>query len=366
MEELIMTRGRIYLFDSKGMCYISDQYLSDMYLELPNGHGNDIVAAFLRRKLRSKSDLKKYTKKAYVKWFNHEIYDEDELVSRYELSKIISINGIADDYSYILNCSGKSSTLSVDGNNLVIDKDEMIVLNFEKVVMKIRRGRGRMSVSLIDDEISICVNALDFYNRMFIGQYDEIDWTIRMRLNSTEKYREGEYTRRKLYEAVRSIIMKDTEIAEYNLDASLGIWNDQTDNRAKSSYDIQQIMRYIEAYCRSPEGGTTINFREPLLKGALSEIGCECRQEDEHVIETIMINSEHAEIMDDALYVYTLLHSHNVKGIFEYYTDDSIALEIVEIIDKMYKGLERENDYINKINKVRKKIIFAGAITDDN
>lgn len=65
-------------------------------------------------------------------------------------------------------------------------------------------------------------------------------------------------------------------------------------------------------------------------------------------------------------YIYTLLHSHNVKGIFEYYTDDSIALEIVEIIDKMYKGLKWENDYINKINKVRKKIIFAGAITVEN
>ncbi|MBR4342232.1 MAG: hypothetical protein IKP88_05965 [Lachnospiraceae bacterium] len=358
-----MTRGRIYLFDSKGICYRSDQYLSDMYLELPNGHGNDIIAAFLRRKLRNKSDLMKYTKNAYVKWFNHEIDDEDELVSSYGWEEKISINEIADDYSYILNCSGKSSTLWVDGNDFMIDKDEMIVMNFEKVVMKIRRGRGKKSVSLIDDEISICVSALDFYNRMYIGQYDEIDWSIRMRLISSENYREREYTRRKLYEAVRSIIMKDTSIGEYNLDASLGIWNEQTDNRAKSSYDIQQIMRYIEAYCRSPEGGTTINFYEPLIKGSLSEIGCECRQENEHVIETIIINSEHAEIMDDALYIYTLLHSHNVKGIFEYFTDDPIALEIVEIIDKMYKGLEQENDYINKINKVRKKIIFAGAIT---
>ena len=81
------------------------------------------------------------------------------------------------------------------------------------------------------------------------------------------------------------------------------------------------------------------------------------------MIETIIINSKHAEIMDDALYIYTLLHSHNVKRIFEYYTDDSIALEIVEIIDKMYQGLKWENDYINK---VRKKIIFAGAIAVEN
>ncbi len=356
-----MTSGRIYLFDSKGIYYRSDQYLSDMYLELPYGHGYDIIAAFLRRELCNKSDLMKYTKKAYVKWFNHEIDDEDELVSHYELTKKISIKGIVDDYSYILNCSGKRNTLYVDENDLVIDKDEMIVLNFEKVVMKIRRGRGRMSVSLIDDEIGICVNALDFYNRMFIGQYNEIDWSIRMRLISSKNYREGEYTRRKLYEAVRSIIMKDTSIGEYNLDASLGIWSDQTDDRAKSSYDIQQIMRYKEAYCRFPEGGTTVNFREPLIRGSLSEIGCDCIKEDEQVIETVNINSDHARIMDDALYIYSLLHSHNVKGIFEYFTDDPMAREIAGIIDRMYKGMKQENDYINKINKVRKKIIFAGA-----
>ena len=43
----MMTRGRIYLFDSKGICYRSNQYLSDMYLELPYGHGNDIITAFI-------------------------------------------------------------------------------------------------------------------------------------------------------------------------------------------------------------------------------------------------------------------------------------------------------------------------------
>lgn len=356
-----MTRGRIYLFDSKGTCYISDQYLSDMYLELPNGHGSSIISAFLRRKLRNESDLRKYTKNAYANWFEHEIDDEDELVSCYWDSTKLSINGIADDYSYILNCSGRSNTFCVDECELTIAKDEMIVLNYDRIVMRISRGRGRMSVDLIDDEIGTCINALDFYNRMYIGQYEQIDWSIRMRLISTEKFREGEHTRRKLYEAVRSIIMKDTRIAQYNLDASLGIWSDQTDDRAKSSYDMQQKMRYKAAYCSSPEGGTTIDFREPLIEGSLLEIGCACGQEDEHMIETISINNDHAGILDDALYVYSLLHRHNVKGIFKYFTDDPVAREIVGIIDKMYKGLRQETDYISKINEVRKKIIFAGA-----
>ena len=356
-----MTRGRIYLYDSKGNCYISDQYLSDMYLELPNGHGSSIISAFLRRKLRNESDLRKYTKNAYTNWFGHEIDDEDELVSCHWGSTKLSIKGIADDYSYILNCSSKSNAFCVDESELTIARDEMIVLNYDKAVMRISRGRGRMSVDLIDDEIGICINALDFYNRMYIGQYDQIDWGIRMRLISTEKYREGEYTRRKLYEAVRSIIMKDTRIAEYNLDASLGIWSDQTDDRAKSSYDMQQIMRYRAAYCRSPEGGTTIDFREPLIEGSLPEIGCVCRQEDEHMIETVSINNDHAGIMDDALCIYSLLHRHNVKGIFKYFTDDPVAREIVEIIDKMYWGMKQETDYVNKIDKVRKKIIFADA-----
>ena len=356
-----MTRGRIYLFDKKGFCHVSDQYLSDMYPELPNGHGCNIISSFLRRKLRNESDLRKFTKNAYIKWFDHEIDDEEKLVSCYEGSKIISIKVIADDYSYILNCSGKSNTLYVDKGDLTIAKEEMVVLNYDKVVMRISRHRGRTPIELIDDEIDICINALDFYNRMYIGQYDQIDWIIRMRLFSTGKYKEGEYTRRKLYEAVRSIIMKDTRIAEYNLDASLGIWSDQTDDRARSSYDMQQIMRYSAAYCRSPEGGTTVDFREPLIEGSLPEIGCDCRQENEHMIETIGINSNHADIIDDALYVYSFLHRHNINGIFKYYTDDPLALEIVGIINEMYRGMKEETEYINKINNVRKKIIYAGA-----
>lgn len=356
-----MTRGRIYLFDYKGICYISDQYLNDMYPEIPNGHGSNIISAFLRRKLHNESDLRKYTKNAYVNWFNREIDDEYEMVSRFDESKILSIDGIGDDYSYILNCSGESKMIFVDGNNLKIAKDEMLVLNYEKLVMRICRSRGRMSVNLIDDEINICVDALDFYNRMYIGQYDQIDCSIRMRLISARKYRNAEFIRRKLYEAVRSIIMKDTGIEEYNLDASLGIWSDQTDDKAKSSYDIQQIMRYKAAYCRFPEGGTTVDFREPIIEGSLPEIGCECVQENEHIVETVRINNDHVVIMEDALYLYSLLHRYNIKGIFEYFTDDPVALEIIGIVDKMYMGMKQETDYINKIDKVRKKIILAGA-----
>ena len=306
-------------------------------------------------------DLRKYTKNAYTNWFGHEIDDEDELVSCHWGSTKLSIKGIADDYSYILNCSSKSNTFCVDESELTIARDEMIVLNYDKAVMRISRGRGRMSVDLIDDEIGICINALDFYNRMYIGQYDQIDWSIHMQLISSWKYRKGEFTRRKLYEAARSIIMKDTEIEEYNLNASLGIWSDQTDDKAKSSYDIQQIMRYKVAYCRFPEGGTTVDFRVPIIEGSLSEIGCECRQENEHIVETVRINNDHVGIMEDALYLYSLLYRYNIKGIFEYFTDDPVALEIIGIVDKMYMGMKQETDYINKIDKVRKKIIFAGA-----
>lgn len=79
------------------------------------------------------------------------------------------------------------------------------------------------------------------------------------------------------------------------------------------------------------------------------------------MIETVSINNDHAGILDDALYIYSLLHRHDIKAIFKYFTDDPVAREIVEIIDKMYYGLRREPYHIDKIDNTRKKIIFAGA-----
>ena len=358
-----MTRGRIYLFDVKGNCYETGQFLSDMYPELPHGHGCHIIAAFLRRQLRNRDDLKKYTINAYENWFDHYIDEDEEILTEIEGPAKVVISGIMDDYSYILNCSGKEKRISVGDADLVIDKDEMIVLNFSQTVMRIHRDRGKTSVELIDTEIYTCIDALDTYNRLFIGQYDIIDSNLRMRTDLDERFYAEDNTRCRLYEAMRSRVFKDSSIANYDFRASLGIWSDETDDRAKCSYDIQQVMRYKDAYCRHPEGGNTVDFRDPMIKGKLPEIGCECRLKEESVIETIIITSGHARILDDALYVNSLLNRYSIRRAFEYYTKDPIVLEIAGILNKLYSGFKINAELQRIIDCVREKIIFAGAVT---
>jgi len=357
-----MTRGRIYLFDVKGNCYKTGQLLSDMYPELPHGHGCHIIAAFLSRQLRNGNDLKKYTINAYENWFDHLIDGDEEILTEIEDPDRVVISGIMDDYSYILNCSGKEKRLSVGDAELVIYKDEVIVLNFSQTVMRIHRGREKATVELVDSEIYTCIDALDTYNRLFIGQYDIIDSNLRMRTDLDERFYDEDNTRCLLYEAMRSRVFKNSSIAKYDLRASLGIWSDETDDRAKCSYDIQQVMRYKDAYCRHPEGGYTVNFRDPMIKGKLPEIECECRLKEESVIETISITGRHAQIMDDALYIYGLLNQYSIRRAFEYFTKDPIVLEIAGILNRLYSGFKMNAALQRIIDRVRKKIIFAGAV----
>ncbi|MBO4391320.1 MAG: hypothetical protein J5825_10730, partial [Lachnospiraceae bacterium] len=297
----------------------------------------------------------------FENWFDHRI-DDEEMVTEIINPDQVAISGMVDDYSYILNCSGKEKRFFVGEKDYVIGKDEMVVMNFSEVAMRIIRGKGKAHIDLIDSEIYTCIDALDTYNRLFTGQYDIIDLNLRMKMDGNEVFHDEKDTRRYLYEAMRSRVFKGTSIAHNDLCASLGIWNDETDDRAKCSYDIQQVMRYRDADCRYPEGGNTVNFREPMIKGSLPEIECECRIEGESVIENICISRDHSQIMDDALLIYDSLSRYNIRQTFEYFTNDPIALEIAGVLDRMYAGLKTNADLQETIGHVRSKIIFAGAV----
>ena len=175
----------------------------------------------------------------------------------------------------------------------------------------------------------------------------------------------NEYTRNKLYTAIRSRVFRGTSIETWDLNGSLGIWSDETDDKAKSSYDMQQIMRYHYAYCRKPEGDITVDFREPLLQGSLPQITCSCQKEEEHYVEEVTMSSKNIQILDDALQVYGLCHRYAIRKLFSYYTDDRISLEIAAIAERLYEGIDPSKEYIKRIDDVRKKIVYSGAAYDN-
>lgn len=360
-----MTRGRIYLCDNSKVWYKTIQYLSDMYLTFPEGHGNKIISAFVRRQIRNHNDLLKYTVKSYKEWFDKDVYDEydkTEIVeSLWNIDKLV-LNDIYDDYSYILNCSGKEVSVMICGEEMTLLKDEMIILSYSDIYMKIKRSKGRKKVILYNSEIGECINALDFYNRMYLGQYNNIDFQISMMhiREDLSFFRDCRFTREKLYTAIRSRVFKDTNIAEWDLNGSLGIWCENTSDNAKCSYDIQQILRYNRAYACNPEGGITVDFNPPIIEGSLTPIECVCKKEKDSVIESIRVNSGHLQIMDDAFKVYYYFNRLRITDMFKYYTNDGICLEIASVIEKLYRGIQIDNKYINAINNLRVKFLLAG------
>ena len=133
-------------------------------------------------------------------------------------------------------------------------------LNFSKGFQE-KRYSMRTHEMVSFERVDAIVNHLDLFSRILIGQYDEVialatgQWMM--------SFHDPE-----LNAAVR--LIRDNlipEICGYDLNSSLGIWSDDTPLIAKRAYDIQQCLRYQMAYHRHPEGGITVNFREPFLHG---------------------------------------------------------------------------------------------------
>ena len=85
------------------------------------------------------------------------------------------------------------------------------------------RGREIMRMILKDSEIGICISALDFYSRMYMGQYPEIDFELRQYRFDSEFDNQYMFARKHIYTAIRNLVFYDNEIVS---DGTL--WEAQT------------------------------------------------------------------------------------------------------------------------------------------
>lgn len=359
-----MTRGRVYLKPKKGEWIKSIQLLYDMGFEFPYGNGLKLISGFLRKQLESKKKLDILLKSLFQVWDKdgYIVGEDDQLSFLLGFDDVPQIDGVGDDYSYIMNCSSDKDKIYVAGEEFIIDKNEMIVLSFSRVVMRIRRQTGKTNLLFNEDEVTICTEALDFYNRIFIGQYDNIVSRLSWRLNDSTTLHDKRYVCEHILLAIRGIIMRDTDLDRYGFSASLGIWGESTDIRAINSYDMQQVMRYNLAYAKHPEGGYSVDFNKPLINGNLPVIKCRCENAKDAFVETVTCTSNHLQVLDDALMMFYHLHSVNIRELFEYYTDDEMALELAGLIEKLLSGIKPDRQFVEEIKKVWKKVICAGGV----
>lgn len=199
-----------------------------------------------------------------------------------------------------------------------------------------------MKIVFTKEDVPVVIRALDLYSRIFMGQYDHLNWDIR--LNADEKkiswkeIERAEIMRTYMFKKIRDIIIPD--LAHFELYASHGIWNDKNDPRAIDAYDMQQTIRYTNAWFQRPEGGIGVYFSKPWIRGRYPEVKVEITGTRSDYQMMIDLLPEQFMILKEAAEVFLHAQCQEFEKMFAMFTDDKNAL-----------GLAREAEQYNVVQK---------------
>ncbi|MBR4493441.1 MAG: hypothetical protein IKP14_01915 [Clostridiales bacterium] len=195
-----------------------------------------------------------------------------------------------------------------------------------------------MRLRIYDEEINVVIDALDFYSRIWIGQYRNILFESRglKKCGQLEKY-ENEIVSRLMF--LRRILLPGLE--GYGFSGSYGIFSDERDIRAGIAYDLQQEIRNKRAYFEHPQGGYTVDFHDPL---PCDDDPCPfprayCRTEDGKTALYVDAVDRQVQIILDSLYVQKAFVAGRFCEMFSFFTDDRPALSIVDEIEEIYSKI---------------------------
>lgn len=215
-----------------------------------------------------------------------------------------------------------------------------------------------MKLELTNEEVYTVIDALDFYSRIWLGQYEEINSLLRLHGCVESANFEIEDCKED-YLKLRSILLP--VLAGEDINCSLGIWSSETNSLAKSAYDMQQIIRYIQAWYIHPEGGIGVNFNTPVLEGELSQIKCECRGNAAECVMIISGEKSNYRLLLECLEIYGFLFEFKIGEMFKHYTDKIEAIQLAKAIEEAYikiieTGIAKAQPYVITIEKLKTKI----------
>lgn len=192
------------------------------------------------------------------------------------------------------------------------------------------------------DEILKIVKSLDFYSRIWIGQYLEIDdEMIWLKKRTYDDVRENEIIPLLLQLRNRLMPASIRDIGQ-TFYASYGIFSDKVDERAGTAYDMQQAIRYTLAWFLHPEGGWTVDFGSPLRAGRVYPVPkASCVNNDGNIeMEISLTDKSQFIIVEDAIEILNLVRRGKIEKLFSYYTDDKEALLTASEIEKVYAKIQ--------------------------
>lgn len=192
------------------------------------------------------------------------------------------------------------------------------------------------------DEILKIVKALDFYSRIWIGQYLEIDDEITwLKKEAPNEILETKITSLLLKIRSKLLPLSNRDIGQ-TLYASYGIFSNKIDERAGTAYDMQQAIRYTLAWFLQPEGGWTVDFGEPLRAGRIYPVPtASCTKNDKNIeMDVFLSDKSQFTIIENAIEILNLVRSGKIEKLFSYYTDDKEALLTASEIEKVYAKIQ--------------------------
>ena len=203
--------------------------------------------------------------------------------------------------------------------------------------------------------IQTAIIALDFYSRIWIGQYKEIlelsHWHMKDILQQDIQEQiivNLQYLRMKIYPNLGD-----------DLNGSYGIFNPEVELTPGIAYNMQQVLRYTYAYAEHPEGGYTVNFSKPIATGQIQLPLCTIERNADEIWEiTLDLSGEYCKILKMALDMYKSLLLVNIKAIFAQCTGDVEAMEYAEKVENILKKftyLDCEEE-VHDIEKILAKI----------
>ena len=162
---------------------------------------------------------------------------------------------------------------------------------------------NKYALYLNEEQAKVVLQALDLFSRIHMGQVEEVDAIIRLYgINQKTKDLDGMKNAMAMF--------KKAAFPELSSTSYHGINSSDIDDNARVAWDIQQVLRNVIAWHKTPQGGMTVDFDVPMRSS-----------EKQHLPEADVIKDRFAENMLLAL-----------KEKFAYYTEVEMAtLESAEM-----------------------------------
>jgi len=113
----------------------------------------------------------------------------------------------------------------------------------------------KVTVQLNDAQWRVVREALDLYSRLLAGQVSMVDEVLRAHLEDVPEH-----------ESARDALVQFKRVwfpaAPYN--GNMGITHPALSEEARVAYEIAASLERAAAWHQKPEGGSGVNFREPL------------------------------------------------------------------------------------------------------